>query len=65
MEVLGLTMATVIYLYLGGIVLTIAIIICYFNLCGRIKNIEKINSKKLEILDQLLKLEMMNINKKD
>lgn len=58
-KIIGLTVMGV---YLGGIALTISVIICFFNLCGRIKSIEKINKELLENLEAILKVEIKNKN---
>ena len=65
MENITMTITLLTIIYLGGIVLVISLIICYFKLCGRIKKIEELNEQQVENMKAMLQLGIMIKNKKD
>ena len=66
MENLGTTTIEILAMIISGsITLNISIIICYFKLCGRVKNIENINKEQLENLEKILKTNIEIKNKED
>ena len=65
MEYFGEATATLLtIMFLGGIILPITLIVCYFKLCRRVKNIEELNKQQLDDLEAILKTEIEIKNKK-